>query len=618
MLVGYRTRGGFVTRYIRMVALVGVLAIVGAACAQQQQGGRGDGRPAGGQPQRGGTLQLAISADVDKAFDPAKEYSALAWEMFRCCLARTLVSYPGLEADDGGNELQPDLATELPQVSEDGLTYTFTVKDGVNYAPPYDDVAVTAADFQRAIEREACDECSAEGYSFYYSIIEGFDDADGSPGSVSGVTAEGQTLTITLTQPAGDFSFLMAMPAMTPIPEGAADDHERDYGRFLAQTGPYMFEGSEEIARGNPVRGYDPGRSWTLVQNPSWSNDELRGAYVEEIVVEINESSDVNYNKLQAGDIDLVMDGVPPPQVLQQYQTDPALQEFLHSNPSDGVRYVAMNIAQPPFDDIHVRKAMNFMLDKDAMRITRGGPLFGELATHTIPDTLLDFQLQDYDPYPSPNGQGDIAAAQEEMAQSAYDSDGDGVCDDPVCDNVLLIADREDPYPDQNAVIADGAEQLGITFDIREGDRYTFMYDTCDDPTAGWGLCPSPGWFKDYPDAASFGLPLFDSTGIESSNYSLVGASSEQLADWGYDVSEVPSADAKIDECLALPVGDERITCWAEADQLIMEDVVPWIPFLFDNDVDLSGERIQNYTYDSSAGLMALDQVWLAGGGAEA
>jgi hypothetical protein len=49
-----------------------------------------------------------------------------------------------------------------------------------------------------------------------------------------------------------------------------------------------------------------------------------------------------------------------------------------------------------------------------------------------------------------------------------------------------------------------------------------------------------------------------------------------------------------------------------------MEDVVPWVPFLFDNDVDIAGERILNYTYDSSAGLMALDQVALAGGGEEA
>jgi peptide/nickel transport system substrate-binding protein len=608
-----------VKRYLRILALVGVLSVVGAACAGAGDG-RGGGPAPGGELTRGGELNLAIAADVDKAFDPAKEYSALAWEMFRCCLTRTLVSYPGVEADQGGNELFPDLAAEMPTVSEDGLTYTFTLKEGLTYAPPYDDVTITAPDFVRAIEREACDVCSAEGYSFYYSVIEGFDEADGSPGSVTGATAvDDRTLEITLTQPAGDFLFLMAMPAMTPIPEGAADGHEEDYGRFLAQSGPYMFEGSDEIGQGNPAPGYDPGRSWTLVRNPSWGQDDLREAYVDQINVEINENVDVSYEKFQEGEIDLVFDGVPPPQVLREYSTNPDLQEFLHVNPSDGVRYISMNIAEPPFDDIHVRKALNLVLDKDALRLARGGELFGDLAGHTIPNTLLrtsdgTFVLQDYDPYETPNGRGDLEAAQEEMRQSKYDSNQDGVCDDPVCENILLVADREDPYPEQNAIIADGGEQIGLTFDIREGDRYTFMYDTCDDTGSHFGLCPSTGWFKDYPDAASFGFPLFHSSGIGSSNYSLVGADSQLLQKEGYPVDEVPSADEAIDECLALPIGDERVNCWAGVDQMIMEDIVPWVPFLFDNDVDLQGDRLQNYVYDSSAGLMALDQVAVSGG----
>jgi ABC-type transport system substrate-binding protein len=378
-----------------------------------------------------------------------------------------------------------------------------------------------------------------------------------------------------------------------------------------------MFEGSEEITADNPVPGYDPGRSWTLVRNPSWSDDSARPAWVDRIEVEINESTDVNYNKLDAGEVDMVYDGVPPAPFLQEYQTDPELKQFLHVNPSDGTRYISMNIAEPPFDDIHVRKAMNLVMDKDALRLTRGGELFGEIATHNIPDTLLDFKLDDYDPYPSPNFQGDPEAAQEEMRQSKYDSDGDGQCDDPVCENVLLIADREDPYPDQNAVIQSSAEQIGISFDIREGDRYTFMYDTCDDVGSHFGLCPSTGWFKDYPDPSSFGVPLFDSAGIGSSNYSLVGADAKLLQDNGYNVTEVPSVDDKIDECQALLEPDQRTTCYAELDQELMEDVVPWIPFLFDNDVDISGPRIVNYTYDSSAGLMSLDQVSLVGGGAE-
>jgi peptide/nickel transport system substrate-binding protein len=553
--------------------------------------------------------------------------------VFRCCLLRTLISFNGDEAADGGNEPRPDLATGMPEVSEDGLTYTFTIKEGITYAPPFQDTEIVAADFVRAVERLACDKCSDEGYVFYYDVIEGFSDSNGEPGSVSGVQAvDDHTLQITLTQPAGDFPFRTAMAATAPIPGGAAEGHDEDYGRYLIASGPYMFEGSETLDPTLPpeeqptVPGYDPGRSWSLVRNPSWDpeTDDLREAYVDAIQVEINESTDVNFNKFQDGSIDLVYDGVPPKQVLQQYTTDPALEESLHVNPSDGVRYLAMNLAQPPFDDIHVRKAFNLVIDKDGLRRTRGGPLFGELAGHAIPNSLLvgaevnGAPIEEYDPYATPNGQGDVEAAKAEMAQSKYDSDGDGVCDAPECENVLMIADQEDPYPDQNAIIVDNAEQIGITFDVRSGDRYTFMYDTCDDPGAQWGLCPSPGWFKDYSDAYTFGFPLFHSTAIGSANYSLVGASTELLKKNGYATTEVPSADEAIDACTLEPVGESRIQCWAGVDQTIMEEIVPWVPWLFDNDVDISGPRIVNYTNDAMSGLMAWDSVALAGGGAAA
>lgn len=612
-------------RYLRILALAGVVSVVGAACAEE--GGGPSGRGGGGQIVEGGTLTLAISADVDEAFDPSKEYSALSWSIFECCLTRRLVAYNGLGAAEGGNELEPDLAADLPTVSEDGLTYTFTIRDGVFFGPPFQDREIVAQDFVTAIEREACSVCHEGGYSFYYSVIEGFDEfADGKADSVSGVSApDDKTLVITLTQETGDFGFRMSMPAMTPMPAEAVEGHDKDYGRFLVATGPYMWEGSETLDfslpadQQTPAAGYDPGRAWTLVRNPSWSadTDDLRPAHVDRIEVEINESTDVNYNKLQAGEIDMVYDGVPPKQILQQYTTDPELKSQLHVNPSDGLRYLAMNVAEPPFDDIHVRKALNLVMDKDALRRTRGGPLFGEIAGHIIPNGLLNDVLADYDPYATPNGQGDVEAAKAEMAQSAYDSDGDGVCDDPVCEDVLLVADREDPYPDQNAVIADSAAQIGVNFKVTEGDRYTFMYDKCLDPGAHAAFCPSVGWFKDYADALTFGPPLLgdESLGPESCcNYTQVGASPELLRKNGYEVTEAPSLDAQMDECAILPLGDERINCWAEVDRTAMEDVVPFIPWLFDNDVDIAGPNIVNYTYGSFAGLMSIQHVGVAGG----
>ena len=94
------------------------------------------------------------------------------------------------------------------------------------------------------------------------------------------------------------------------------------------------------------------------------------------------------YNKVQAGELDFVVDGAVPPQVLRQYSTDPTLQPLLHINPSDAVRYISFNMAVPPFDDVNVRKAVNLAFDKDGMRTLRGGESVGEIAGHIMVNSL--------------------------------------------------------------------------------------------------------------------------------------------------------------------------------------------------------------------------------------
>jgi peptide/nickel transport system substrate-binding protein len=623
-------RGVALKRVLRVIAVLTVLGLVAAACGGDDTGDEPT-TPPPTENLAGGTLTMAMLADVTAAFDPQKEYYSVTWEYYRCCLLRNLMSYEGVPTDEGGAEIFPDLAVDFPEQSEDGLTWTYQIKPGLMYAPPKDDTEITAEDFIRALERTANPKANIGGYSFYYSVIEGFDDfAAGDADEISGLSApDTHTLEITTTTPVGDMSYRLAMGTASPIPPddegerlGVAEGHDRNYGRFLVASGPYMFEGSETMDFSVDPKeqveapGYVPGRQIVLVRNPSYdpASDGLRDAFPDRIEVRIGGDNDDLYNQVAAGDLDFVVDGVPPPEKIRDYQINPDLQDKININASDAIRYVSFNLAVPPFDDVHVRKAVSWAFDKQGFRQLRGGESVGEIAGHIMVNSLENDLLADYDPYETPNSSGDIEKAKEEMAQSAYDTDGDGVCDAPECSNILTITDREDPYPDQMALLKQFLEPIGLTLDDKQLERGT-MYNQCNDANSHHALCAGPGWGKDYADGVTFGEPLFTSAGLWESccNYSLLGASPEQLTEWGYDVTEVPSIDDKEDECAALAPGDERFQCWAELDQQLMEEIVPMVPYLFDNNVDILSDNIVHYSFDQFAGLAAFDSLAVPG-----
>ena len=76
------------------------------------------------------------------------------------------------------------------------------------------------------------------------------------------------------------------------------------------------------------------------------------------------------------------------------------------------------------------------------------------------------------------------------------------------------------------------------------------------------------------------------------------------LEELDYEVTEVPNVDDKIEEC-DTSSEEERVGCWVELDQMLMEEVVPWVPYLFDNAVDVVSDRVVNYTFDQFWGGMS-------------
>jgi peptide/nickel transport system substrate-binding protein len=307
-----------------------------------------------------------------------------------------------------------------------------------------------------------------------------------------------------------------------------------------------------------------------------------------------------------------VLDWPTQAALAERYRADPALKERLIVVPQDSLVYVAMNLAQPPFDDVQVRRAVNLAVGKQ--ELVDGFPQGARVAAHAAPDSLEGNLLLDYDPYPSEGDRGDLAAARAEMAASRYDTDGDGRCDRPACTGIRAIAIEFNPEffpPDAVDVLKRDLEQLGLEVDLDRAP-YDEAFPALAAQAERHGLVLNYPWAKDFPNGSSW---FSQALGGENANGnpSLVGVGPEQLAKWGYPVTSVPSVDAQIAECIRL-IGGAQTECWAELDQLVMEQIVPWAPYASLNETRIVSDRVQSLSIDQLTLQPALDRIALEPG----
>jgi peptide/nickel transport system substrate-binding protein len=625
-----------------IVAFVLVLALVAAACGGDDEEPTATGEtsgatgetatgPTGEEVPTGGVLrEETVDFGFTNAFDPTGEYLGSAWAYYGNFLLRGLVSYPWLPGDQGGNEPVADLATDTGQLSADGLTLTFTLKDGVMWQPPLSR-PVTSADVAFAFQRINTESLIAQYGNYYCGTIVGMDCAGASQEDpIEGIeTPDDATIVFHLERPTGDILYRLAQPAAAPVPPEVAGcfSEAGEYGRFVMSNGPYMLMGSDTLDASScdtlePISGYDPDQFMNMVRNPSYdqATDENRQNYLDGFSLVINTNVDDIYNRVLNGDIDLAH-GAPPAAILQQYLTNPDLQDNLKSEPGDRTWYITMNLLVPPFDDVHVRKAANLVMDKAALIQATGGPTTGDVATTIEPPAVLP-DTGSYDPYPSPDFAGDLDAAKAEMAQSAYDSDGDGICDDPVCTNVLLVNRNYDPWTQYTPILQDSLSQIGIELKVRELDVST-AYTTIQTMNNLVPIAANAGWGKDYASPYGFDFFLFNTAGLAcegSVNYSNVGITEDVAADCGDNVLEaynaaveangpIPSVDEDMEACVSTPPGDEYNACWAALDTRLMEEIVPWIPYRWGTQNVVLADSVVAWTFDQSAAYTAYSRT---------
>lgn len=561
--------------------------------------------------------------------DPQREYHAATWEVFRCCLLRTLMSYSDLDGFPG-TQPQPDLAAAPPQVSLDGTIWTFRLREGLHYAPPLEDATITSRDFVRALERLGDPGTGEPQLAGYLSIIEGYSEyQSGAAATIVGLEApDPLTLRIRESRPDATIPYLFALAVTAPIPAmpghpeerfGVASGHafeDGGYGGYLVASGPYMYEGSASMdfsdppEEQTPASGYlpwdldkSPYGSITLVRNPSWdpATDPLRAALADRIELVGGTEPDL-FGAVDSGDLDLVFDSSPPPEVLQAYQDDPALRPLIQATESLTESFATFNLAQPPFDDVAVRRAVAAVMDRAALveqsreEYTRGVSV---LSTHLAPDITESSLLAGWDPASRVDGSPDLVAARRAMATSRY-ARGER-CRDPACDAVKIVVHRA-----ATAAVAPlraDLARLGIHADfvVRSG-----VFGPCGRPKAHIGMCIGATWQADFPDAVNFLQVFYASDG--SLNFSHVGAGPGTLRHWGYPVTDVPSVDTDVEQCVQ-EAGSAKAACWARLDQYLTDVLVVGVPLVVVQPLRLSSPRLGPFAWAEPLGEPALDRL---------
>jgi peptide/nickel transport system substrate-binding protein len=569
-----------------------------------------------------GTLSGRCSFRVcGQTFDPQSTSFVSAFEMDRCCFMRTLMSYD-LATPDSSTTLAPDLASGPPTVSSDGLLWTFHLRKGLHYAPPMADTEIVAADLIRSFERARTPASSAipwaekgDTIAGYYvdayagDVIAGSQEfTAGDAGHISGLQApDPYTLQVHLTHPAGDLGYQLAVPALGPIPAnparpddplGVAQGHDFDYGDVIVSSGPYMFEGSEHLDLSAAPMDQIPASGngsavMTLVRNPSWSSssDPLRRAWADRLEFYRVPDGRTAERLVRTGALDVLLDWSTDVGTVERWRGDPTLRDRMFTQPVDGTLYIGMNLATPPFDDLHVRRAMNMAVDRDELvRILRREGTLAEPMLHIGIDSIEDNLLIGYDPF-GVGTSGDIAAARREMERSRYDADADGRCDAAVCRSIpLLVNSFNTANVPAARALATQLEQIGLGVAVRPREDIPFG------DLGAHVVLRMGSWIKDFPDAATF-FPLLFKGGSFSSDLA-IGASPSTLRRFGYDVTSVPSVDAQLEQCTTA-LFQAQVRCWAQLDTYMSEHIVPWVPIAVSQNGWAVSDRLR-FAIDSS------------------
>ncbi len=477
---------------------------------------------------------------IDPALNSAVDGGNMILHTFECLLT----------VDQEG-KLAPGQA-ESWETSEDGLTWTFHLRDGLKWS---DGSALTANDFVYSWRR-VCDPMVAAPYAeTVLGMVEGYADAIGGNLEALGVEApDDKTLVVHLTQPCSYFGSLAAFATLSPVQQ-ATIDANGDGWAVAADT--YVCNGSFYISE------WVPGSYIMCTKNPNyWNADAIK---LDAIKFNLIEDPNASYSAYQTGEVLFIKD-VPTEEI-------PSLEgnaEF-HVEPIIGTYYLSLNTEREPFNDPKVRKALSLAIDREYVAGTLMQGTYSAASNFMGPGWIDTDGSQFIDnanggkPYiDTANHEANVEEAKQLLADAGY-PDGAGFPS-------ITYSTNDAGY---HKVVAEYLQQawaeIGVELqvDIVEWASFTPMRRNGDYDAS------RNGWVGDYSDPSNMLDLLYSSNGNNDGKFNNA------------------EYDAAMDTSRTTLDAAERSAALHKAEDILMNEAA-CVPVAYYNDFWLQSSKIQN------------------------
>ncbi|MDR1237333.1 MAG: ABC transporter substrate-binding protein [Propionibacteriaceae bacterium] len=527
----------------------------------------------------GGTLRV-VGTDDHNQIDPVKA-ALVAVDSIMRATSRQLISYQASN-DPAVNAIpQPDLAAELPTISEDGITYTFKMRENAMWdaATPR---PITSKDMANGLKKICNPLEPASSITYFESIVgykeycQAYDTKNASvedikkhilEDSVPGIeTPDDTTLIIKLNEPTSDFVYVLSQPNASPVPVEALEyrPNSPEYIQNFISSGPYTID------------SYVNDKQLHLKKSAGWvkESDPIRAANVDRIEITYGVPADNAMQQLQSGDADVLYGmTVPPTQLTQLIATS---DEKLFTWPSASTFFLWINSVSPnnksALKDVKVRQALQYGVDKAAFVQQLGGPEVAEAAIGIFGSGVIGHSTNDL--YASPGNAGDPEKMKSLLAEAG------------AANLKLKLAYRSDNAiePAMAQIIQQSMLKGGVEIELvpkPSSDFYgqfMMVHETAKDGSWDIALC---GWSPDWSGGAARSVfqPQFYFDGT--------------VQEYNYTDYNNPKANEFMAKAMAGTL-DDAPGFWSQVSDAVMEDP-PVVPLYSRKIAQYHSERVGNF-----------------------